>query len=85
MNVTHYEGNWTCKAGFAGESAPQVEFPSIVGRLNPKESAFERIVRLQKEKDASFASCFVGYEAQSKRGNKLNFNIIMIRISKFQL
>lgn len=70
LNATHQKGNWTCKAGFAGESAPQVEFPSIVGRLTPKESAFERLVRLQKEKDTKVSSCFVGYEAQLKRGNK---------------
>jgi actin-related protein len=47
-----------CKAGFSGEDAPRVVFPSIVGR--PR---YEGIMVGMCHKDS-----FVGDEAQSKRG-----------------
>ena len=47
-----------CKAGFSGDDAPRAVFPSIVGR--PKVPMF--MVGMENK------DCFVGDEAQSKRG-----------------
>ena len=49
-------GSGMCKAGFAGDDAPRVVFPSIVGR--PKYKGY---ITEQKE-------VYVGDEAQIKRG-----------------
>lgn len=51
-------GSGRVKAGFAGEDAPRVVFPSIVGRL--RQSA-EVVGEARSE-------CYVGDEAQDKRG-----------------
>ena len=51
-------GSGMCKAGFAGDDAPRAVFPSIVGR--PKVPMF--IVGMENK------DCFVGEEAESKRG-----------------
>ena len=51
-------GSGMCKAGFAGDDAPRVVFPSIVGRPRHRE-----IVVGMEQKDA-----YIGGEAQSKRG-----------------
>jgi actin beta/gamma 1 len=51
-------GSGMCKAGFAGDDAPRAVFPSIVGR--PK---FPGIMVGMDAKE-----CYVGDEAQSKRG-----------------
>jgi len=51
-------GSGVCKAGFAGDDAPRAVFASIVGR--PKMPG---IIVGMDQKD-----CFVGEEAQSKRG-----------------
>jgi actin beta/gamma 1 len=51
-------GSGVCKAGFAGDDAPRCAFPSIVGR--PK---LRHIMVGSEDRD-----CFVGEEAQSKRG-----------------
>merc|ERR1712098_502522 len=51
-------GSGVCKAGLAGEDAPRTAFPSIVGR--PK---VRQIMVGVDEKD-----CYVGEEAQGKRG-----------------
>jgi len=51
-------GSGMCKAGFAGEEAPRCVFPSLVGR--PRQ---QRILLGTDTKD-----CYVGDEAQSKRG-----------------
>ena len=47
-----------CKAGFSGDDAPRAVFPSIVGR--PKMPMY--MVGMENK------DCFVGEEAQSKRG-----------------
>lgn len=52
-------GSGMCKAGFAGEDAPRVVFPSIVGR--PKYKDVMHGVRRRPSE-------FVGSVAQSKRG-----------------
>ena len=51
-------GSGMCKAGFSGDDAPRAVFPSIVGR--PKVPMF--MVGMENK------DCFVGEEAQSKRG-----------------
>mmetsp|Transcript_162982 Transcript_162982/g.313067 ORF Transcript_162982/g.313067 Transcript_162982/m.313067 type:complete len:379 (-) Transcript_162982:114-1250(-) len=51
-------GSGMCKAGFAGDEAPRCVFPSLVGR--PRQ---QRILLGTDTKD-----CYVGDEAQSKRG-----------------
>lgn len=52
------EGSGMCKAGFAGGNAPQVIFPSIVGRLPRKRDA---VGLGQKD-------CYVGNDAHRMRG-----------------
>jgi actin beta/gamma 1 len=47
-------GSGMCKAGFAGDNAPRAVYPSVVGRPRRMGAA---------DKD-----CYVGDEAQSKRG-----------------
>jgi len=51
-------GSGMVKSGFAGDDAPRAVFPSIVGRAKHKASM---VGMVQKE-------CYVGDEAQSKRG-----------------
>lgn len=51
-------GSGNCKAGFAGEDAPRVCFPSIIGR--PKTA------NVMNGTDA--VDCYVGDDAQAKRG-----------------
>ena len=59
-------GSSECKAGFAGDDAPRVIVPSIVGHLR------SRLGRAQpatdsKPKDLEQKDFYVGGEAQSKR------------------
>eukprot|EP00746_Dinoflagellata_sp_MGD_P158992 gnl/MRDRNA2_/MRDRNA2_86610_c1_seq8.p1 gnl/MRDRNA2_/MRDRNA2_86610_c1~~gnl/MRDRNA2_/MRDRNA2_86610_c1_seq8.p1 ORF type:complete len:378 (+),score=70.71 gnl/MRDRNA2_/MRDRNA2_86610_c1_seq8:79-1212(+) len=51
-------GSGVCKAGFAGDDAPRCVFPSLVGR--PK---MRHIMVGSEDRD-----CYVGEEAQAKRG-----------------
>lgn len=51
-------GSGMCKAGISGDDAPRTSFPSIVGR--PK---VPNIVVGGSDKD-----CYIGEEAQAKRG-----------------
>ena len=50
-------GSGICKAGFAGDDAPRVAFPSIIGRLNQ-----HRVMDGMEQKDL-----YVGHKAQTKR------------------
>ena len=54
-------GSCLCKAGFAGDDVPCTEFPSIVGHPRFIQNAL--IVGSREQKD-----CYVGDEAQNKRG-----------------
>ena len=54
-------GSGTCKAGFAGDDAPRVVFPSIVGRPRHQGEMAARTQSLD-------SYVYVGDEAQSKRG-----------------
>ncbi|CAK8692919.1 unnamed protein product [Clavelina lepadiformis] len=51
-------GSGMCKAGFAGDDAPRTAFPSIVGWPRHQEV----VVGIRK------GNCYVGNEAQTKRG-----------------
>lgn len=51
-------GSGNCKAGFAGEDAPQCQFPSIIGR--PKTA--------NVMSGTDVVDCYVGNDAQAKRG-----------------
>ena len=51
-------GSWTWKTGFAGDDVPRAVFSSIVGR--PR---YPSVVLGMGLKD-----CYVGYEAQIRRG-----------------
>ena len=51
-------GSGMCKAGFSEDEAPRAVFPSIIGR--PKVPLF--MIGMENK------DCFVGEEAQSKRG-----------------
>ena len=51
-------GSGTFKAGYAGDSVPRVVFPSIVGHLNR-----QCVMPGMREND-----CYIGSEAQKKRG-----------------
>jgi actin-related protein len=54
-------GSGTMKAGFSGDDAPRAVFPTVVGRPRRRSSA-ARIV------SAGFKDCYIGEEAESKRG-----------------
>lgn len=51
-------GSGMCKAGFAGDNAPCVVFPNVVGRPRHRNVMMQMGTR----------DCFIGDEAQSKRG-----------------
>ena len=51
-------GSGVCKAGFAGDDAPRAVFPSLVGRPH-----YRPVMVGAGDKD-----CYVGDEAQAKRG-----------------
>ena len=51
-------GSGVCKAGFAGDDAPRAVFPSLVGRPH-----YQHIMAGSTRDD-----CYVGDEAQAKRG-----------------
>ena len=52
-------GSFTCKAGFAGQDTPSVEFRSIVGVPRPSTPAFL---------GTALKDYYVGSEAQKLRG-----------------
>lgn len=51
-------GSGMCKAGFAGDNAPSVVFPNVVGRPRHRNVMMQMGTR----------DCFIGDEAQAKRG-----------------
>ncbi|KAJ6545004.1 actin 1 [Mycena vulgaris] len=53
-------GSGTCKAGFAGDDSPYSVFPSVVGRSRFWQAGFAI--------SSNFKECYVGDEAQAKRG-----------------
>jgi len=53
-------GSGMCKAGISGEDAPKAVFPSIVGRPKPGQ---QQVMNGMGQKE-----CYVGAEAQAKRG-----------------
>jgi len=68
-------GSGNCKVGFAGQSAPIISFPSIIGRpkyadvMDETFTHSENLLRANgSEGDVSLRDFYVGSEAQSMRG-----------------